>query len=59
MTEDGPLPWLVMRQDDNGNRYVVRRVSTREAAEQLIARLESGGHKQLYWVEPGSGAPGQ
>lgn len=43
--------WRVVRQDDNGNRYVVSRHQTREEAEQVIARLESGGHKQLYWTE--------
>jgi hypothetical protein len=42
--------WVVWRQDDNGNRYVVRRLASRAAAEKLAAELEARGHKQLYWV---------
>jgi hypothetical protein len=42
--------WVVWRQDDNGNRYVVRRLPTLEEAERLAAELEARGHKQLYWV---------
>lgn len=44
-------PWRVMRQDDNGNRYLVNRYLTRTEAEREIARLESSGHKQFYWIE--------
>jgi hypothetical protein len=52
MTESAAAPlWRVVRQDDNGNRYLVARHSTREEARQVIARLEAGGHKQLYWIE--------
>ncbi|HEU5429098.1 MAG TPA: SPOR domain-containing protein [Actinocrinis sp.] len=52
MTESAPEPpWRVVRQDDNGNRYLVGRHATREEAERVIARLEAGGHKQLYWIE--------
>jgi hypothetical protein len=43
--------WAVHRQDDNGNRFVVQTSLSREAAEQLVAELESRGHKQSYWVE--------
>jgi hypothetical protein len=50
-------PWRVIRQDDNGNRYLVGRHSTREEAERVIARLEAGGHKQLYWIEDEPEAP--
>jgi hypothetical protein len=58
MTESAPaLPWRVVRQDDNGNRYLVGRHSTREEARQVIARLEAGGHKQLYWIEAEPDAP--
>lgn len=42
--------WRVMRQDDNGNRFLVARELTREAAEALAAEFEARGHKQLYWV---------
>ncbi len=50
-------PWRVIRQDDNGNRYLVGRHPTREEAERVIARLEAGGHKQLYWIEGEPEAP--
>ena len=48
--QDDPLRWVVWRQDDNGNRYEVRRCGTREEAEALAAEMEARGHKQLYWV---------
>lgn len=45
------LPWLVIRQDDNGNRYRVGRYATRAEAQKIADSLDSRGHKQLYWVE--------
>ncbi|MEV6395223.1 SPOR domain-containing protein [Streptomyces sp. NPDC051907] len=45
------LPWLVIRQDDNGNRYRVGRYATRDEAQQIVETLDARGHKQLYWVE--------
>jgi hypothetical protein len=45
------LPWLVIRRDDNGNRYRVGRYATRTEAEQVADGLEGPGHHQLYWVE--------
>lgn len=45
------LPWLVIRQDDNGNRYRVGRYATQDEAQQIVDTLDSRGHKQLYWVE--------
>ncbi|MEV5984601.1 SPOR domain-containing protein [Streptomyces sp. NPDC052051] len=45
------LPWLVIRQDDNGNRYSVGRYATRAEAQKIVDSLEDRGHKQLYWVE--------
>ncbi|MEV6979604.1 SPOR domain-containing protein [Kitasatospora sp. NPDC093806] len=41
----------VMRQDDNGNRFLVVGGVEREGAERIAAELEARGHKQLYWVE--------
>ncbi|MFI7339762.1 SPOR domain-containing protein [Streptomyces sp. NPDC050085] len=55
------LSWLVIRQDDNGNRYRVGRYATRAEAQRIADSLDDRGHKQLYWVErltPGPG-PGQ
>jgi hypothetical protein len=43
--------WIVMRQDDNGNRYEVARVTSRCEAESLRREFEARGHKQSYWVE--------
>ncbi|GAA2131144.1 hypothetical protein GCM10009760_04480 [Kitasatospora kazusensis] len=43
--------YRVMRQDDNGNRFLVAKGLTRPAAEELAAEFEARGHKQLYWVE--------
>ncbi|MCX4627798.1 MULTISPECIES: SPOR domain-containing protein [unclassified Streptomyces] len=52
MNDSGALlPWLVIRQDDNGNRYRVGRYPTRAEAQKVADGLEDGGHKQLYWVE--------
>ncbi|MFI9719041.1 SPOR domain-containing protein [Streptomyces sp. NPDC052396] len=52
MTDNGAaLPWLVIRQDDNGNRYRVGRYATKTEAERVADRLDAKGHKQLYIVE--------
>ncbi|MGW5851563.1 SPOR domain-containing protein [Streptomyces sp. NPDC055254] len=52
MNESGALlSWLVIRQDDNGNRYRVGRYPTRAEAQKVADSLEDRGHKQLYWVE--------
>ncbi|MEB3962310.1 SPOR domain-containing protein [Streptomyces kunmingensis] len=45
------LPWLVIREDDNGNRYRVGRYATRAEAQRTADSFDSRGHKQLYWVE--------
>ncbi|MFJ5232566.1 SPOR domain-containing protein [Kitasatospora sp. NPDC088391] len=54
-------PHRVVRQDDNGNRFLVARGLDRAGAEALAAEFEARGHKQLYWVEAedadGGGAP--
>ncbi len=34
------LPWLVVRQDDNGNRYRVGRYATRAEAEKIADSLD-------------------
>ncbi|MFD4970226.1 SPOR domain-containing protein [Streptomyces sp. NPDC058424] len=44
------LPWLVVRQDDNGNRYSVGRYATRAEAQKIAESLD-GPDTQLYWVE--------
>ncbi|MEU0985296.1 MULTISPECIES: SPOR domain-containing protein [unclassified Streptomyces] len=45
------LPWLVIREDDNGNRYRVGRYATEDEAQRMVTSLDSKGHKQVYWVE--------
>ncbi|MFE0458010.1 SPOR domain-containing protein [Kitasatospora sp. NPDC058965] len=50
-TEDAAPAWRVMRQDDNGNRFLVARGLGREEAEELARTFEARGHKQLYWTE--------
>ncbi|MFE4333614.1 SPOR domain-containing protein [Streptomyces sp. NPDC056831] len=52
MSDSGAeLPWLVIRQDDNGNRYRVGRYATQGEAQKAADKLGAHGHKQLYWVE--------
>lgn len=45
------LPWIVIRQDDNGNRYRVGRYATRAEAQRIADSLDDRGHEQRYWVE--------
>ncbi|WP_263166009.1 SPOR domain-containing protein [Streptomyces sp. SCSIO ZS0520] len=49
------LTWVVVRQDDNGNRYRVARYATKAEAQRVAERLDSRGHQQLYWVESTTG----
>ena len=43
--------WRVLRQDDNGNVFVVAEVETECEARAIANELEARGHKQLYSVE--------
>lgn len=43
--------WQVWRQDDAGNRSLVRAGLSEVSARTLAAELEARGHKQMYWVE--------
>ncbi|MET8546715.1 SPOR domain-containing protein [Kitasatospora sp. NPDC004799] len=43
--------YRVMRQDDNGNRFLVAKGLDRAEAGRLAAGFEARGHKQMYWVE--------
>ncbi|MEG8276720.1 SPOR domain-containing protein [Streptomyces sp. AHA2] len=45
------LPWLVIREDGNGNRYRVGRYATRAEAQKIADSLDGRADKQLYWVE--------
>ena len=60
---DPPVPrerkWRVLRQDDNGQRFVLGSFSSRCEAERVVAEFESRGHKQTYWAEPIATTAGQ
>jgi hypothetical protein len=43
-------PWVVWRQDDNGNRFEVARWESLADADALAEMMERRGHKQTYWV---------
>ncbi|MFF4171339.1 SPOR domain-containing protein [Streptomyces sp. NPDC001744] len=52
MTDSGPvLPWHVIRQDENGNRYRVGRYATRDEAQKVADSLDDRGHQRLYCIE--------
>ncbi|MFC8379633.1 SPOR domain-containing protein [Streptomyces albidoflavus] len=44
------LPWHVIRQEANGNRYRVAACATRAEAQKVVASLGSRD-EQHYWVE--------
>lgn len=39
------------RLDDNGNEFLVGTFDERKAAEERIAVLAAGGHRQTYWLK--------
>ncbi len=43
--------WRVMRQDDNGNRFLVESGLPEDRANALVEELTARGHKQAYWAE--------
>ncbi|UGY93446.1 SPOR domain-containing protein [Streptomyces gobiensis] len=57
MNENATLPWMVIRQDDNGSRYRVGRYATRGEAQTLVDRLgkrvrrDAEGGVRRYVVE--------
>ncbi|PRH78220.1 hypothetical protein C6N75_16125 [Streptomyces solincola] len=51
------LPWLVIRQDGNGNHYRVGRYATRDEAQKLADRLAGAGRGPRYCVERIAQAP--
>lgn len=46
-----PERWTLVRQDDHGNRFPMRRFDSKLAAECARATYEARGHKQLYTIE--------
>lgn len=49
--------WRVLRQDDNGNVYIVAEGQTEADACSLARLFEARAHKQMYWIEPISTGP--
>ncbi|WP_255952383.1 SPOR domain-containing protein [Streptomyces odontomachi] len=49
------LVWLVIRKDDNGNRYRIGSYATKaeaeREAEKMANRLDGHGARKLYLVE--------
>lgn len=50
VTDATDTSWCVMRQDDNGNAFMITRGLDRDAAQAIAADFEARGHKQLYWI---------
>ncbi len=48
---DEEKTWRVMRQDDNGNRFLVESGLPEDRAHALVEDLTARGHKQAYWAE--------
>lgn len=46
-----PQRFRLVRQDDNGNRFVMRTTSNQCQADGLADMYERRGHKQAYWCE--------
>lgn len=42
--------WCVMRQDDNGNTFVIADRLSQTDAETTMRAYERRGHKQVYWI---------
>ena len=43
--------WRIMRQDDNGNVFVIGHYYDEDSAGRICKDLEERGHKQHYWFE--------
>jgi GNAT superfamily N-acetyltransferase len=51
-SRQAPTQFELWRQDDNGNRVLIRSFAERPDAEAALRQFESLHHKQTYWVEP-------
>lgn len=49
--------WLVLRQDDNGNVFVVAEYPSEARARTEAQTFAARAHKQIYWIEPRGEAP--
>lgn len=46
--------WVVIREDESGNRYRVGRYASREEAERAAARLSGHQHYLVERIDPHS-----
>ena len=44
-------PWVLKRQDDNGNVFEIDSFKDKEEAERQQKILQERGHKQMYFIE--------
>jgi hypothetical protein len=44
------IRYQLWRQDDNGNVFLIQESDSKQELERERARLEAGGHKQIYWI---------
>jgi hypothetical protein len=50
-TAIGTRRFLLWRQDDNGNRFLVAAFVSEEAALERMAELTRIPHRQIYWID--------
>lgn len=43
--------FLLWRQDDNGNRFLVAAYITKIEADERLKELSRHTHRQIYWIE--------
>ncbi len=43
--------WVLKRQDDHGNQYIVASFESEKEANTEMLDYERKGHKQMFWVE--------
>lgn len=56
-THVGARLFLLWRQDDNGNRFLVGTYVSEEAALAIMVKLTRIPHRQIYWIECGAKLP--
>jgi hypothetical protein len=45
------MNWQVIRQDDNGQQFVLAHNLSESEAKSLVVKMESRGHKQFYFYK--------
>jgi hypothetical protein len=44
------MNWQVIRQDDNGQLFVLAKNLSEGEANSLVSKMESRGHKQTFYM---------